>query len=158
MESFYDPEEDMFKINQNTFKAPLLGEDVDNPIANFHTVENICDERINLLSKVLYNLKKKGGNNADDIMNLTNNVSDVFDNIENGLYFRIKNLFSDFEKKNDELNAQNLLLQKHLTKLTKEKMDLLIEINKCMQKLDQIENFLGINIEAKRTKKAISKK
>lgn len=155
MESFYDQEEDMFKITPNTAKAHLLGEDVDNPVENFHNIENICDERINLLSKVLYNLKKKGGNNADDIMNLTNNISDVFDNIENGLYFRIKNLFSDFEKKNDELNAQNLLLQKHLTKLTKEKMDLLIEINKCMQKLDQIEQFLGINIEAKRTKKNI---
>ncbi|MCQ2819244.1 MAG: hypothetical protein MJ252_18430 [archaeon] len=158
MESFYDPEEDVFKFGPNTYKAPLLGEDVDNPLENFHNVISVCDERINILSKVLFNLKKKGGSNKEDLVNLTNSIVDNFDNIENGLYFRIKNLFSDFEKKNEELNAQNLLLQKHLTKLTKEKMDLLIEINKLMQKLDKIEQFLGINIEGKRTKKGMSKK
>ena len=59
-----------------------------------------------------------------------------------------------FEKKqNNNLNSQNLLLQKYLTQLTKEKMGLLVQINLCMNRLDNIEKYLGINIAAKRMKK-----
>lgn len=158
MDPFYDQEEEVFKITPNTKIAHLLGEEIDNPSETFHMVENICDDRISVLGKVLLSLKKKSGNHADEMMNLTNDIVDKFDKIENGLYYRIKSLFGEFEKKNEELNAQNLLLQKHLTKLTKEKMDILIQINLCMQKLDKIEQFLGINIESKRTKKSSTHK
>ena len=81
-----------------------------------------------------------------------------FDNIENELYYKIKSLFSDFEKQNEQLNAQNLLLQRYLTQLTKEKMDLLVQINIAMNKLDNVEKFLGINIANKRMKKNLNKK
>lgn len=155
---FWDAEEEVFRINENTKIAHLLGEEIENPNITFHKVENICDERIGLLSNALYGLKKKSGNFSDDMMNLTNNINKNFEDIENSLYFKVKNLFNDFETQNEELNAKNLLLQKHLTKLTKEKMDILIQINLCMQQLDKIESFLGINIESKRTKKPGAKK
>ena len=50
---------------------------------------------------------------------------------------------------------KNLLLQKYLTSLTKEKMDLLVQINLCMTRLDEIEKYLGINIANKRNKKSM---
>ena len=62
---------------------------------------------------------------------------------------------SEFFKENDKLNSENLLLQKYLTALTKDKMDLLVQINLCMNRLDQLEKYLGINIAAKRTKKSL---
>ena len=74
------------------------------------------------------------------------------------MYYKIKSLFSDFEKQNEQLNAQNLLLQRYLTQLTKEKMDLLVQINIAMNKLDNVEKFLGINIANKRMKKNLNKK
>ena len=160
MDSFYDKEEDLFKITPNTKLAHLLGEEVDtpNPSETFHKVENICDERIKKLSEMLFNLKKKGGNNSDEMEILSKNIADNFDDIEKILYYRIRDMFSDFERKNNDLNAKNLLLQKHLTKLTKEKMDILIQINLLVQKLDKIEQFLGINIESKKNKKSQSHK
>lgn len=57
-----------------------------------------------------------------------------------------------FFKENEKLNSENLLLQKYLTSLTKEKMDLLVQINLCM---DEIEKYLGINIANKRNKKSM---
>ena len=57
-----------------------------------------------------------------------------------------------FFKENEKLNSENLLLQKYLTSLTKEKMDLLVQINLCMNRLDEIEKYLGINIANKRNK------
>ena len=80
-------------------------------------------------------------------------MDNIFDNTEQELYYRIKTLFDDFEKQNNNLNSQNLLLQKYLTQLTKEKMDLLVQINLCMQRLDNLEKFLGISIANKRMKK-----
>jgi hypothetical protein len=37
-------------------------------------------------------------------------------------------------------------------------MDLLVQINLCMTRLDNIEKYLGINIAAKRMKKNLAKK
>ena len=34
-------------------------------------------------------------------------------------------------------------------------MDLLVQINMCMNRLDQLEKYLGINLAAKRTKKSL---
>ena len=97
-------------------------------------------------------------NQKEDFGSLHKDIDDYFDNSENDLYYRIKNLFGDFEKQNDDLNSQNLLLQKYLTQLTKEKMDLLVQINLCMNRLDNIEKYLGINIAAKRMKKNLTNK
>ena len=75
-----------------------------------------------------------------------------FDNIENELYYKLKDMAGAFFKENEKLNSENLL-QKYLTSLTKEKMDLLVQINLCMNRLDEIEKYLGINIANKRNKK-----
>ena len=39
-------------------------------------------------------------------------TENIFDNIEQELYYCIKIPFDDFEKQNNNLNSQNLLLQK----------------------------------------------
>ena len=149
-EEFYDEKEGYFKINPEINVAHLLGEDVDKPRETFRKVENICDRRINQLSKVMYMLRKESELQKEETGQLDNLVEKEFDEMENDLYYRIKNLFGDFERKNEELIAQNLMLQKYLTQLTKEKMDLLVQINVCMNKLDNIENYMGINLAQKR--------
>jgi hypothetical protein len=135
--------------------ANYLGEDVDNPIVSFKHIENIFDERINLLSSKLFDLKKSQGNQKNDLENFSKDIKDNFDNIENELYYKLKDMASEFFKENDKLNSENLLLQKYLTALTKDKMDLLVQINMCMNRLDQLEKYLGINLAAKRTKKSL---
>ena len=126
--------------------AKILGDDIDNPKYTFRIIENITDKRIESLSKKFYEIKKEGDSHKLD-----------FDNIEQELYYRIKTLFEDFDKQSNNLNSQNLLLQKYLTQLTKDKMDLLVQINLCMQRLDNLEKFLGISIANKRMKKTFNK-
>ena len=85
--------------------------------------------------------------------NFVSEIKDTFDNIENEMYYKLKGIAADFFKENERLNSDNLLLQKYLTTLTKEKMDLLVQINLCMNRLDELEKYLGINIANKRNKK-----
>lgn len=154
---FYDETTGMFRTDEEQKISFLLGEDVDNPKLSFRKAENILDERINLLSQKLYELKKNQGTQKNEVEGFVNDVNENFDNIENELYYKLKNMFNDFFKENERLNAENLLLQKYLTTLTKEKMDLLVQINLCVNKLDEIEKYLGINIAGKRTKKNFNK-
>jgi hypothetical protein len=155
---FYDADRDIFNVSDDMKVTHILGDEIDNPIYTFRLIESIADKRIELLNKKFYEVKKKTDNQKEDFGSLHKDIDDYFDNSENDLYYRIKNLFGDFEKQNDDLNSQNLLLQKYLTQLTKEKMDLLVQINLCMNRLDNIEKYLGINIAAKRMKKNIAKK
>ena len=155
---FYDADRDIFNVSDDMKVTHILGDEIDNPIYTFRLIESIADKRIELLNKKFYEVKKKTDNQKEDFGSLHKDIDDYFDNSENDLYYRIKNLFGDFEKLNDDLNSQNLLLQKYLTQLTKEKMDLLVQINLCMNRLDNIEKYLGINIAAKRMKKNLTKK
>ena len=153
---FYDEDTGLFRTDDHDLSmANYLGEDVDNPIVSFKHIENIFDERINLLSSKLFDLKKSQGNQKNDLENFSKDIKDNFDNIENELYYKLKDMASEFFKENDKLNSENLLLQKYLTALTKDKMDLLVQINMCMNRLDQLEKYLGINLAAKRTKKSL---
>jgi hypothetical protein len=153
---FYDEDTGLFRTDDPDLRmASYLGEDVDNPIVSFKHIENIFDDRINLLSSKLFDLKKSQGNQKNDLENFSKDIKDNFDNIENELYYKLKDMASEFFKENDKLNSENLLLQKYLTALTKDKMDLLVQINLCMNRLDQLEKYLGINIAAKRTKKSL---
>ena len=152
----YDEDTGLFRTDDPDLRmANYLGEDVDNPIVSFKHIENIFDDRINLLSSKLFDLKKSQGNQKNDLENFSKDIKDNFDNIENELYYKLKDMASEFFKENDKLNSENLLLQKYLTALTKDKMDLLVQINLCMNRLDQLEKYLGINIAAKRTKKSL---
>ena len=155
---FYDADRDIFNVSDDMKVTHILGDEIDNPIYTFRLIESIADKRIELLNKKFYEVKKKTDNQKEDFGSLHKDIDDYFDNSENDLYYRIKNLFGDFEKLNDDLNSQNLLLQKYLTQLTKEKMDLLVQINLCMNRLDNIEKYLGINIAAKRMKKNLTNK
>ena len=134
-DNFYDKDKGEFNTGEDMKIAKILGDDIDNPKYTFRIIESITDKRIETLS----------------------DIDNIFDNIEQELYYRIKTLFEDFDKQSNNLNSQNLLLQKYLTQLTKDKMDLLVQINLCMQRLDSLEKFLGISIANKRMKKTFNK-
>ena len=157
-DNFYDNEKGEFRTDETMKMAHILGDDIDNPKYTFRMIEGITDKRIELMSKKFYEIKKVGDSHKSEYDNIENDIENIFDNNEQELYFRIKTLFDEFEKQNNNLNSQNLLLQKYLTQLTKDKMDLLVQINVCMQRLDNLEKFLGISIANKRMKKTFNKK
>ena len=156
--NFYDPDKGEFSTGDDMKIAHILGDEIDDPKYTFKTIESVTDKRIDMLSKKFYEIKKLSETQKIEFESLEKDIEDTFDNSEQGLYFRIKSLFDEFEKQNSNLNSQNLLLQKYLTQLTKEKMDLLVQINYCMQRLDNLEKFLGISIASKRMKKTFNKK
>lgn len=53
----------------------------------------------------------------------------------------------------EEQKSYNLLLQKQITSLKKEKVDIMGQITQLNAKLDDIEKDLGINLSLKRGKK-----
>ena len=53
----------------------------------------------------------------------------------------------------EEQKSYNLLLQKQITSLKKEKVDLMGQIAILNQRLDEVEKDLGINLGVKRGKK-----
>ena len=157
-DEFYDQEKGEFKTGEDMKLAHILGDDIDNPKYTFRLIESITDKRIDLLSKKFYEVKKVSDSQKGEFDFMEKDMENIFDNTEQELYYLIKTLFDDFEKQNNNLNSQNLLLQKYLTQLTKEKMDLLVQINLCMQRLDNLEKFLGISIANKRMKKTFNNK
>jgi hypothetical protein len=87
--------------------------------------------------------------------NLDKEVNDEIDGIENEYYYEIKKHIGSLHDGLDDLDAYSLLLQKQITSLKKEKVDLILQINAMNSKLDNLEKDLGINIAAKRAKKKI---
>ena len=106
VDHFYDEDTGMFIINPEVKMAHVLGEDVDNPKATFRKIENIFDNRINLLSKAFFDIRKIADAQVEESNGLNKEIDDNFDNIENELYYKIKTLFSDFEKQNDQRSIQ----------------------------------------------------
>ena len=157
-DEFYDNEKGEFNTGDDMKIAHVLGDNIDDPKYTFRLMENLVDKRIELLHQKFFEVKKVSETQKMEFECIEKDIDNIFDNSEQDLYFRIKSLFDEFEKQNNNLNSQNLLLQKYLTQLTKEKMDLLVQINYCMQRLDNLEKFLGISIAAKRMKKTFNKK
>ena len=157
-DNFYDSEKGEFNTGDDMKIAHVLGDNIDDPKYTFRLMESLVDKRIELLHQKFFEVKKVSESQKAEFECMEKDIDNVFDNSEQDLYFRIKSLFDEFEKQNNNLNSQNLLLQKYLTQLTKEKMDLLVQINYCMQRLDNLEKFLGISIAAKRMKKTFNKK
>ena len=118
-ENFYDQDKGEFSTGDDMKIAHILGDEIDDPKYTFKIIENITDKRIDMLSKKFYEIKKTSETQKIEFDSLEKDIEDTFDNSEQGLYFRIKNLFDEFEKQNNNLNSQNLLLQKYLTQLTK---------------------------------------
>ena len=73
------------------------------------------------------------------------------DNIEKEFYFTVKENFNKLIEEIEEQKSYNLLLQKQLTSLKKEKVDLQHQVNGLNIRLDAIEKDLGISL--KRMKK-----
>ena len=73
------------------------------------------------------------------------------DNIEKEFYFTVKENFNKLIEDIEEQKSYNLLLQKQLTTLKKEKVDLQHQVTVLNFKIDAIEKDLGISL--KRTKK-----
>jgi len=84
---------------------------------------------------------------------ITDNIKREIENIENDNYYEIKKYFSNLLENIEEQKSYNLLLQKQITSLKKEKVDLMSQITHLNQRLDDVEKDLGINLGVKRGKK-----
>jgi predicted nucleic acid-binding Zn-ribbon protein len=85
--------------------------------------------------------------------NITDTIKREIENIENDNYYEIKKYFSNLLESIEEQKSYNLLLQKQITSLKKEKVDIMTQISQWNSKLDDIEKDLGINLNMKRGKK-----
>ena len=85
--------------------------------------------------------------------NLETEVNNDIDSLDKEFYYMIKKNVETLNSDLNELDAYSLLLQKQITTLKKEKVDIILQINALNTKLDNIEKDLGINIAAKRAKK-----
>jgi hypothetical protein len=113
------------------------------------------EDRISSLSKRLYEFVKEYDIETRIYDNLGSDIKTEIDNIENEHYYEVKKHYTELAEGVDEQKSYNLLLQKQITTLKKEKMDLTMNINNLNNKLDNIEKDLGINIAMKRAKKKI---
>lgn len=136
----------------------LLGEDVDNPKITFRTLECLLDvnyllnqDRIRDLDKRLLEYKKQYDVEKQKFENIKLEIEIEADNIEKEFYFTVKENFNKLIEEIEEQKSYNLLLQKQLTSLKKEKVDLQHQVTLLNNKLDAIEKDLGISL--KRTKK-----
>jgi hypothetical protein len=133
--------------------AQMLGEEVDNPKVTFRGTETVLEDRINTLSKILYDFIKDYDKDKNFFDNLDQKVNNDIDSVENEYFYEVKKKITTLHEGLDDLEAYNLLLQKQITTLKKEKVDFLLQISSLSDKLDKIEKDLGINVAAKRTKK-----
>jgi len=85
--------------------------------------------------------------------NITEKIKRDIENIENDNYYEIKKYFSNLLESIEEQKSYNLLLQKQITSLKKEKVDIMSQITNLNNKLDEVEKDLGINLSMKRGKK-----
>lgn len=133
----------------------MLGEDIENPKITFRSIESLLDDRINQLSKKLYESTKEHDKDKQVYDNLEQEVNSEIDAIENEYFYEIKKHVENLHKELDDLDAYGLLLQKQITTLKKDKVDLVLQINALNNRLDGLEKDLGINIALKRAKKKI---
>lgn len=131
----------------------MLGEEIDNPKVTFRGTETVLEDRIATLSKILYEFIKEYDKDKNFFDNLDQKVNSDVDAVENEYFYDIKKKITTLHEGLDDLEAYNLLLQKQITTLKKEKVDIILQIGGLNEKLDKVEKDLGINIGAKRTKK-----
>ena len=148
---FYDEEVEAFNLSEELRLATLLGEDIDNPKITFKTLEVLLDDRIRDLDKRLQEYKKQFDAEKTKFDNIKLEIEIEADNIEKEFYFTVKENFNKLIEEIEEQKSYNLLLQKQLTSLKKEKVDLQHQVTLLNTKLDSIEKDLGISL--KRTKK-----
>ena len=151
-DKFYDKHLKMFHTEEHLKIHPELGENIKDPKYSFTQAENIIEGRIKMIQDRLYdfittfNEEKK--RNKDIITDAECNLGVM----HKEAYFEIK---GNFENLNDKINEQkslNLLNQKQITALKKEKNEKTLEMNKLHERLNKIEDVLGINLKDKKDK------
>lgn len=110
-------------------------------------------DRIKELSKRLQVFVKDFDRDKNNYWDAVNGAKTEIDNLENDSYVEIKTTFIKCGDEIEDQKSYNLLLQKQITTLKKEKVDLSISVNNLNAKLDKIEKDLGIVVNAKRIKK-----
>ena len=102
-DNFYDKDKGEFNTGEDMKIAKILGDDIDNPKYTFRIIESITDKRIETLSKKFYEIKKESDSHKLDFDNMGTDIDNIFDNIEQELYYRIKTLFEDFDKQSNKI-------------------------------------------------------
>lgn len=87
--------------------------------------------------------------------NVQTDCNKHIENIEGEYYYAIREHFNKLMEEIDEQKSYNLLLQKQITSMKKEKNELKMQIDDMNYKLDKVEKDLGINLQAKRGKKTM---
>ena len=105
------------------------------------------------MSKRLYLFIKEFDKERQSYIDVEQDARQEVDNLENEFYYVIKEYFNKLAEEMEEEKSYNLLLQKQITMLKKEKVDLSIMINNLNSKVDCIEKDLGISLQTKRQKK-----
>ena len=78
------------------------------------------------------------------------NANKEIDEYGNEYFYTTKEKFANLMTNIDEQKSANLMLQRQITTLKKEKTDLSLAIKACNDAVDKIEMELGINLELKR--------
>lgn len=155
---FYDDKLGLFNTTDETRVVKFLGEELDHPVFSFTKVETILEDRIKDLQKFHYNEVKSFKNEKkifEDIM--TDAINDV-KVLEKDLYFRIKGNFETMANDINEQKSLNLVYQRQITSLKKEKNEISLELKGLINRLDELEKTLGINIKDKRENQEKNKK
>ena len=149
---FFDNKTETFITGTELKIHRHLGEELENPKLNFITAENILDNRIKKLQDMLFLYIDNFESDKKRHNEINSEAQIHLEAFEKDMYFRIK---GNFETLADDINEQkslNLLNQKQITNLKKEKNENTLEMNKLHDRLDNIEKVLGINLKEKREK------
>lgn len=139
-----------------------MGEDLDNPKITFHEINFLLEvfylnfklkDRIKDLQKRMQVFIKDFDRDQQTYLEVVNQAKQEIDNMENDNFVEIKNTFIKCTDEIEDQKSYNLLLQKQITSLKKEKVDTSIQINNLNAKLDNIEKDLGIIVNSRRLKK-----
>lgn len=150
--NFFDSKSETFRLGEEYKVHRTLGESIDNPELSFLDSEAILESRIKKLQDVLYSFIDTFEAEKKHNYEIRNEAELQLDTLEKDTYFRIK---GNFETLADDINEQkslNLLNQKQITNLKKEKNENTLDMNKLHARLDNIEKVLGINLKEKREK------
>lgn len=149
---FYDNKYELFNTGNELKIHRHLGEDIENPKLSFITAELILENRIKKLQEMLYTYIDNFESEQKRHKEINSEAQIHLDTFEKDMYFSIKGNFETLSNDINEQKSLNLLNQKQITNLKKEKNENMLEMNKLHSRLDNIEKVLGINLKEKREK------
>jgi chromosome segregation ATPase len=131
----------------------MLGEEVENPKCTFRGVEAVLEDRIKELNRKLLEYSRFSEKEQNGYDNIGNEIEEEFKKIDEENHVKIKSKLEELNDKLNEARSENLLYQKQLTTLKKERTDLMSQIMTLNGRLDDLEKVLGINLAPKKVKK-----